>query len=60
MVEILAPAGNMKNFITAVNVGADAVYLGLSDFSARKSSDNFSFEELSYAINYAKAYNVKV
>ncbi len=60
MVEILAPAGNMKNFITAVNVGADAVYLGLSDFSARKSSDNFTFEELAYAINYAKAYNVKV
>ncbi len=60
MVEILAPAGNMKNLITAVNVGADAVYLGLSDFSARKSSDNFSFEELSYAINYAKAYGVKV
>ncbi len=60
MVEILAPAGNLKNFITAVNTGADAVYLGLSNFSARKSSQNFDYDELKYAINYAKTYDVKV
>lgn len=60
MVEILAPAGNLKNLITAVNFGADAVYLGLSNFSARKSSQNFNNEELKYAINYAKTYGVKV
>ena len=60
MVEILAPAGNLNNLIIAVNSGADAVYLGLSNFSARKSSQNFNFEELKYAINYAKCYGVKV
>ncbi len=60
MVEILAPAGNLKNLITAVNVGADAVYLGLSNFSARKSSQNFTYDELKHAINYAKTYGVKV
>ena len=60
MVEILAPAGNLKNLITAVNSGANAVYLGLSNFSARKSSQNFTYDELKYAINYAKTYGVKV
>ena len=60
MVEILAPAGNLKNLITAVNAKADAVYLGLSNFSARKNSQNFTYDELKYAINYAHTYDVKV
>ena len=60
MVEILAPVGNLNNLISAINAGADAVYLGLKDFSARKSADNFDFEELKYAVAYAKTFNVKV
>ncbi len=58
--EILAPAGNKENLIAAINGGANAVYLGLTDFSARKSADNFSLDDLKFAINYAKTFNVKV
>ena len=43
-IEILAPAGNFESVISAVRSGADAVYLGLQDFSARKEAKNFSFE----------------
>ncbi len=58
--EILAPAGNKENLISAINGGANAVYLGLTDFSARKGAGNFTFEDLEYSINYAKTFNVKV
>jgi len=44
--EILAPAGSFEAGIAAFRGGADAVYLGLSDFSARKSAKNFSRDEL--------------
>ena len=33
--EILAPAGNLEKLKTAIDYGADAVYLGGSKFSAR-------------------------
>ena len=60
MCEILAPAGNKQNLITAISAGANAVYLGLKDFSARKTAQNFSFEELKYACAYANTFNCKV
>ncbi len=60
MVEILAPVGSKENLIVAINSGADAVYLGLTDFSARKSADNFDFDGLKYAVSYAKTFGVKV
>lgn len=60
MCEILAPVGSKENLISAINAGADAVYLGLKDFSARKSAENFDFSELKYAVAYAKTFNVKV
>ena len=60
MVEILAPVGSKENLIIAINSGADAVYLGLTDFSARKSADNFDFKDLKYAVSYAKTFGVKV
>ena len=44
-VEILAPAGSFEAAVAAFVGGADAVYLGLSDFSARKAAKNFSREE---------------
>lgn len=58
--EVLAPAGNKENLISAINGGANAVYLGLTDFSARKSADNFTLEDLKYYLAYAKTFNVKV
>ncbi|MBO7368750.1 MAG: U32 family peptidase, partial [Clostridia bacterium] len=55
MTELLSPAGNKESFFAAINNGANAVYLGLDDFSARKSAENFSRENLSYYIDYAHA-----
>ena len=60
MCEILAPAGSKENLISAINAGANAVYLGLTDFSARKTAENFSLEDLKYAVAYAKTFGVKV
>ena len=59
-IEILAPAGNFESVISAVRSGADAVYLGLQDFSARKEAKNFSFEELKETTSYCHIRNVKV
>ncbi len=60
MVELLSPAGNKDNLITAIKHGANAVYLGLKDFSARKPCANFDFDELKWSVAYAKTFNVKV
>jgi len=43
---ILAPAGNKASFMAALAAGADAVYCGLEQFSARQEAKNFSIEEL--------------
>ncbi len=59
-VELLAPAGCENNFFGAVNFGADAVYLGLSEFSARKNAGNFTLDKLSYYVAYAHLFSVKV
>ena len=60
MTELLAPAGNKRAFLAAVDNGADAVYLGLKRFSARGNAENFNEEELSFCVNYAKLFGVKV
>lgn len=59
-VELLAPAGNIESFYVAINNGADAVYLGLSDFNARSNIENFNLCELKEAIKHAHAFGVKV
>ena len=58
--EILSPAGNMECLIAAVRSGADAVYLGLKDFSARKNAENFDSFTLKTAIEYCRIRGVKV
>lgn len=58
--ELLAPVGCEENFYAAVNFGADAVYIGLSEFSARKNAGNFSLERLPYVLSYAHLFGVKV
>ena len=47
MTEVLSPAGSIDCFYAAINGGADAVYLGLDKFSARKNAQNFTTENLS-------------
>ena len=58
--EILSPVGNKEMLEAAVRSGADAVYLGAKDFSARKNAENFSLEELNDAIKYCHIRGVKV
>ena len=59
-VELLAPAGNFDCLKAAINNGADAVYLGGKNFSARAFANNFDEEELNSAIKYAHLRNVKI
>lgn len=60
MLEILAPCGSPESLEAALNAGADAVYLGLSSFSARRNAANFGFEELKTGVKKAHRYGVKV
>lgn len=58
--ELLAPAGNLSKFNTAVYYGADACYIGGKNFSLRTFADNFSPEEMQQAVNTAHALGKKV
>ncbi len=49
----MAPAGGPDAGYAALHFGADAIYLGLSDFSARADAENFSMEALSEITAYA-------
>ncbi len=60
MTEILAPAGNEESATTAINCGADAVYVGLTAFSARANADNFDEESLSRVVRRAHLFGVKI
>ena len=60
MCEILAPAGDKNSALAAINSGADAIYLGLKQFSARSSADNFDFAGLKEIADYASLFGVRV
>lgn len=60
MTELLAPAGNMEALKAAISNGCDAVYLGMQKFGARAYSDNFDFELLKEAVEYAHLREVLV
>ena len=59
-VELLAPAGNMETLIAAINNGADAIYVGGENFSARAFAKNFDKEELKKAVYTCHLYGVKL
>ena len=44
--ELLAPAGGLESFFAAIEAGADAVYCGLNEFSARAKAKNFTLAEV--------------
>ena len=58
--KILSPAGSYEAMVAAVLTGADAVYLGLSEFSARAGAKNFTIESLYEAVSYCHKRNVEV
>lgn len=59
-VELLAPAGNLECLKIAIDNGADAVYIGGQDFSARAYAENFTRDEIIEAIKYAHIKSSKV
>ena len=58
--ELLAPAGDIEAGYAALFYGADAVYLGLQQFSARATATNFSEENLNEFVGYAHHLGRKV
>ena len=59
-IELLAPVGSFDALKAAVQNGANAVYLGGKDFSARAAANNFDREELIEAVKYAHIRDVRV
>lgn len=58
-IELLAPAKDYETGITAINHGADAVYIGASQFGARQAAGN-SVEDIARLVEYAHIFGVKV
>jgi putative protease len=59
-VELLAPAGGPEPLVAAVNNGADAVYLGVEAFNARRGATNFTLDDLTDAVATAHRAGVRV
>ena len=59
-VELLSPAGDFETALAAFDAGADAVYCGLNDFSARAFAKNLSEAELASLIACARKRGKKV
>ena len=58
--ELLSPAGDFETALAAFAAGADAVYCGLPDFSARAFAKNFDFDSLSNLVRLARRDGKKV
>lgn len=58
--EILSPAGSPECFYADINAGANAVYLGLSEFNARMKAHNFTTQNIREFVKHAHKFGVKV
>ena len=52
--ELAMPAGTITEALIAINAGADAIYFGMKEFSARKGAGNFSIEDMRRIRKYAE------
>ena len=59
-VELLAPAGDLECLHAAVRAGADAVYLGLGEFNARRNAHNFDLSSFSEVCDWAHLRGVRI
>ena len=57
---ILAPAGSRDAFLAALAAGADAVYCGLKQYSARAEAKNFTLAELAGLTELAHRKGMRV
>ena len=60
MLELLSPAGSPEAVVAAVQSGADAIYLGLGSFNARRSAKNFTEQEFLDSVKYCHERGCKV
>jgi len=58
-IELLLPAKDLSTGKTAINHGADAVYIGASAFGARQAAGN-SLQDIESLVHYAHLYGSKV
>lgn len=58
-IELLLPAKDLSTGKTAINHGADAVYIGASAFGARQAAGN-SLQDIETLVQYAHLYGSKV
>lgn len=58
-IELLAPAKDKETAFAAIDCGADAVYIGASDFGARRAVPN-SLDDIKEVVNYAHKFYAKV
>jgi putative protease len=59
-VKLLAPVGNWEMLVTAIENGANAVYLGVKTINMRDRAKNFEINELKKITTYAHKNNVEV
>ncbi len=60
MPTLLAPAGSMRPFMTALRFGADAVYCGAKQYGLHAQANNFDEAQLAEAVRLAHSAGAKV
>ncbi len=58
--ELLSPCGGYESLTAALRTGADAVYVGTKNFSARHNAVNFTADELKQAVRDCHKYGVLI
>lgn len=53
-IELLAPAGDLEKLKIAVLYGADAVYLGGTNFGLRAKAKNFDYDQMKEGVEFAQ------
>jgi 23S rRNA 5-hydroxycytidine C2501 synthase len=58
-IELLAPARDLETGLAAINCGADAIYIGATNFGAREAASN-NLASIEQLVQYAHKYWAKV
>jgi len=58
--ELISPAGTLEKLKTAFTFGADAVYVGVPDFSLRARINDFTYSKVRQAVKYVHSKNKKI
>lgn len=60
MTEVLSPAGDLERLKWALMYGADAVYIGGYNYSLRANANNFSIQDITEGVEFARSLGKKV